>query len=421
MPPPTPTSRQLLTAGLAAFAVYFAMYAFRKPVTAVGFADQAALWPGLDYKATIVIAQAIGYALSKMLGVRVVAAHRAGGRGRLILALVALAWGALIGFALLPARFGPLCLFLNGLPLGMIWGLVFRYLEGRRASDLLAAMLTASFILSSGVTKSVGALLVAGGVSPFVMPALTGVLFAPVLVVALVVLGRLPPPDAADEAARGVRLAMDGPARRAYVRAHAVPLIVLIPGYVILTALRDFRDNFAPELWAALGHAASPAIFAVSEVPVTIVVLAAMALLTLVRSNLGALLTIHAAVFAGAVLLVVATLLFRSGVLGSVGWVIWTGIGIYIAYAPFSAVLFDRMMSLSRMPGNAAFLIYLADSFGYAGSVALLVLRTLTQGHGAWLGFFERAVLATGVVLAVASAVSAAWFVRRHGGTSSTR
>ncbi len=34
-------------------------------------------------------------------------------------------------------------------------------------SELLAAMLTASFILSSGATKTAGALLVQNGVSPF--------------------------------------------------------------------------------------------------------------------------------------------------------------------------------------------------------------------------------------------------------------
>lgn len=56
-----------------------------------------------------------------MLGVKVVAEHSGDRRARLILSLVGASWIALLGFALLPARFGPLCLFLNGLPLGMIW------------------------------------------------------------------------------------------------------------------------------------------------------------------------------------------------------------------------------------------------------------------------------------------------------------
>jgi len=33
-------------------------------------------------------------------------------------------------------------LFLNGFPLGMIWGLVFSYVEGRRTTELMAAILS---------------------------------------------------------------------------------------------------------------------------------------------------------------------------------------------------------------------------------------------------------------------------------------
>lgn len=413
LPTPAPSRSSLFAAGLAAFCVYFAMYAFRKPVMAVAFADQPPLWHLLDYKATLIIAQAVGYALSKMLGVKVVAEHRSDRRARLILSLVAASWAALLGFALLPARFGPLCLFLNGLPLGMIWGLVFRYLEGRRVSELLAAMLTASFILSSGATRTVGALLVQHGLSPFWMPAVAGLSFAPVLVVALAVLARTPPPDAQDRAERGVRAPMDRAARHAYLQAHALPLTALVAGYTILAALRDFRDNFAAEIWTELGNGTPAAMFSLTEIPVTLVVLAGLALLAMVRSNLRALLAIHAAILFGGLLLCGATALFNWGAIGPVAWMTLTGLGIYSAYAPFSAVLFDRMMSLSRSPGNAGFLIYVADSFGYVGSVALLLLRELAEDRACWLGFYTTATVATGILLALATLVSGWWFLRR--------
>ena len=48
-------------------------------------------------------------------------------------------------------------MFLNGLPLGMIWGLIFGFLEGRRTTEFLGSILCASFIVSSGVVKAVGA------------------------------------------------------------------------------------------------------------------------------------------------------------------------------------------------------------------------------------------------------------------------
>ena len=48
-----------------------------------------------------------------------------------------IAWGeiALVLFAVLPPAGKVAALFLNGLPLGAVWGIVFSFLEGRRTSD----------------------------------------------------------------------------------------------------------------------------------------------------------------------------------------------------------------------------------------------------------------------------------------------
>ncbi len=73
--------------------------------------------------------------------------------------LIFLSWLALVLFALIPAPWNVFTMFLNGLPLGMIWGLVFGFMEGRRTSEVLGAILCASFIVSSGAVKSVGKLL----------------------------------------------------------------------------------------------------------------------------------------------------------------------------------------------------------------------------------------------------------------------
>jgi hypothetical protein len=52
--------------------------------------------------------------------------------------LIGFAWVALLGFALLRAPWNIACLFLNELPLGMVWGVIFGYLEGRRGTELMA-------------------------------------------------------------------------------------------------------------------------------------------------------------------------------------------------------------------------------------------------------------------------------------------
>ena len=401
----------LVVGGAAAFSAYFSMYAFRKPFAAATFADHAEWLGTLDYKTALLIAQVIGYALSKLIGIRVIAEFGRKGRATAILGLIGVSWLALVAFALIPAPWNVVCLFFNGLPLGMIWGLVFSYIEGRRASEALGAMLCASFILSSGVVKSVAMLVMRWGVSEYWMPATTGALFVPLLLVSLWLLERLPPPDDRDEAERTVRVPMLGKDRMSFLRTHGVAMALLVSGYVLLTAIRDFRDNFAAELWDAMGYGGAASVFSESELPIAIAALAVLGALMLIRDNMRALLAMHGIVFAGAVMLGLSTLAFQMHLLAPLPYMILTGAGLYFAYTPFNAMLFDRMIAAIGHAGNAGFLIYIADSSGYVGSVALLLYRSLGEPTMRWLPFYMNAAYATSVAVAVCTVLSAAWFV----------
>lgn len=402
----------LFLGGLAAFAAYFAMYAFRKPFAVGTYADVAGWHVAIDYKTALLIAQVLGYALSKMVGVRVISETGRQGRAGMILALIGTSWIALVLFALLPAPWNVACLFFNGLPLGLIWGLVFSYVEGRRATELLGSMLCASFILSSGVVKSVAMLLMDAGIPERWMPAATGLAFVPLLLIALWQLERLPPPDARDEAERTTRVPMRAEERAAFLRAHGTTLVMLVLGYVLLTALRDVRDNYAAELWTALGHGGEAAMFSASEVPVAVLTLAALALLMLIRDNLRALLAMHGLILLGALCLGGATLAFQAGLLGPLPWMIVVGAGLYLAYTPFNAMLFDRMIATIGTAANAGFLIYIADASGYVGSVALLLVHSLGTPDVRWLTFFIACCHATALAVGGLTLLSALHFMR---------
>jgi len=403
-----------LVAGLAGFSAYFAMYAFRKPFTAATY-DHVPGWHfPLDYKVVLVIAQVAGYALSKFIGVKLVSEIDPRHRAWAIIGLVGASWLALIAFALIPAPWNVIALFVNGLPLGMIWGLVYGFMEGRRVSEVLASILCASFILSSGVVKSVGAWLMdAGHVDPFWMPAATGALFMPLLFVSTWLLSQLPPPSARDEAERVRRAPMTGAQRGAFLKAYAPGLIAIVFAYILLTAFRDFRDNFAAEIWTALGYGGQAAMFSASEVPVAFIALIGMAGVIMVRNNRRALMVIHAMIGGGFVLLGVATAAFQAHLIPPLAWVILAGSGLYIAYNPINAVLFDRLVAASGRVANAGFLIYVADSFGYMGSVALLLWRNLGQSQLNWLQFFTVGAYVTSVLGAVATAIAGLYFYRR--------
>ncbi len=162
----------------AAFGAYFCMYAFRKPFTAATYSG-GLVW-GIGEKTALVTAQVLGYTLSKVIGIRVVAEMSPEKRAAAILVLIAMAEAALVLFAVAPSPLHVACLFLNGLPLGMVFGMVLGFLEGRRLTEALTAGLCASFILADGVTKSVGTWLLQNGVTERWMPALAGlVLRAP--------------------------------------------------------------------------------------------------------------------------------------------------------------------------------------------------------------------------------------------------
>jgi uncharacterized protein DUF5690 len=376
----------LVASGLA-FVTYFCMYAFRKPFAAASYAGDA--WLGLDLKTFFVASQVIGYTLSKFLGIKWVSEVTRARRLGMLIGLVLISELALLGFATLPPAGKAVALFFNGLPLGMIWGLVVRYLEGRRASELLLAGLSCSFILASGAVKDVARWLMQLGVAVYWMPAATGLLFLVPLLVSATLLDRLPDPDAQDVALREERLPMYAADRRAFGRRFLPGLLLLVLVYLGLTAFRDFRDNYGVELFEELGYAREPALFSRTELPVAALVLGLLGAMSLVRDRRRGLVGVFAVMTAGLVLIGGATLGRQGGWLSGQAWMICVGLGGYLAYVPFSSFLFDRIMAATRFAGTAVFAVNLADAVGYTGSVGLLLFKDLVAHDTSRLAFFE--------------------------------
>lgn len=374
---------------LAAFCVYACMYAFRKPFTAATFADGPMIL-GLDYKSALVIIQVIGYMMSKFLGIKVVSEMSGSKRALAILVLIGIAEVALLGFALIPRPWNAVCLFLNGLPLGMIWGLVFSFVEGRKQTEIMGLGLCASFVFSSGLVKDAGKWLMGMGVDEFWMPFSTGLVFVIPLLIFLFILSQVPPPTAQDEAERTKRAPMNGKERWAYFQKFALGLTLLVIVYTFLTAYRDFRDNFLADIWVDLRGADNEVNFSTTETPVSIIVLAGLMLIVLVKDNFKALMVNHLAVMLGVLTAGLSTYFHQLGMMNDYLWIILTGIGTYVAYIPFNSILFDRMIAVFRHVGTVGFLIYLADAFGYLGSVGVLIYKNFGAPDLSWVKFFTQ-------------------------------
>ncbi len=397
-------------AAVVSFGVYFCMYAFRKPFDAVQFSGTKFLGTDVELKTACVIAQVIGYMLSKYLGTKVCSEAAAGRRAFLLVGLILFAECALVLFGYAPAALKPAAMFLNGLPLGMVWGLCVRYLEGRRASEVMVAGLSCSYIIAGAVTRDIGRDLVmrTWGVPEAWMPVVTGLLFLGPFVLAVALLNQLPAPSAADVAARAERVPMNGRQRRAFLVHFGAGFGLLSAAYFFLTALRDFRDHYGIELFDALGLSGQRAIFTRTELWAMFGVMGVLAVLTLVRDNRRALVAVYAVIVGGFALIGAATVAFRAGALPGYGWMAAVGLGMYLAYVPFGAVLFERMMAASRFNGTAVFAIQFADGIGYTGSVLFQLFRDLAFGQFNRLEFFTPYALVVsvaGVLLMTASGV----------------
>lgn len=239
------------------------------------------------------------------------------------------------------------------------------------------------------------------------MPALTGLLFAPLLILAVTGLAQMPPPDAEDEAQRVRRAPMSARDRAALLAKHGPVLAVLVAVYVLLTAVRDFRDNFSAEIWSELGFKDAAAMFSVSELPVAVIVLIGLACLMRVRDNRRAVGFNLGFIGAGLAILGLSTGLHQVGWLGPVGWMVASGAGLYMAYTPFNGMLFDRMIAATGTVGTAGFLIYVADASGYVGSVALLLVKAFARLELDWIHFLTALAYVTSLAGMVGIAAAA--------------
>ena len=386
----------------AALLTYMSMYAFRKPLSAAMF-EGLTYW-GLDFKIIAIISQVIGYTCSKFLGIKIVSGMQPKERIAYILGLVGIAWVALLLFALVPPPYNVVCLVVNGLPLGMIFGIVISVLEGRRNTELLSAGLCISFITASGITKAVGKFLIVHlGVSDFWMPFLVGLIFLPVLLLGVWLLGKIPPPSEEDKQLRSERAPMTAHERARFFHSFSWGIIFSTLIYATLTVYRDLRDNFAVELWAQLGYEDNAGILAVSEICIAILVLSIIASMIRVINNRIAFYSNIIIFFFGGLVLFGSTWLFSEGALAPVLWMVFSGFGLYLCYACFHTMFFERWIALFRYRSNISFLICISDSFGYLGSVGVLLYKNFFTRELDWLSFITHAAYIAGGVIVLFS------------------
>ena len=352
---------------------------------------------------------------SKFYGIKFIAELKRIGRGKLILLLVGISWIAWLLFAIVPAPYNFWALALNGFPLGLLWGVVFSYVEGRRTTDFISAALAVSFIFGSGVAKSTALWVMdVWKVNEYWMPFVVGLIFFIPLLLFVFLMEKIPAPDERDVALRTVRVPMDLQKRNAFIKQFLPGLIALVVIYIFVTVLREVRDNYMADMWRESRAVFESDVFVKTETIISLVILVMISSMIAIRNNFRVLLITHGIMVGGFVLSAIATLFFIEGSISMFSWTTAVGLGLYMVYIPFNSLLFDRLLAAFRFAGTVGFLIYIADSFGYLASVAVLISKSIFKLQMHWLPFYESLVLTMAVVGIAGSIFSVMYFAAKY-------
>jgi hypothetical protein len=127
-------------------------------------------------------------------------------------------------------------------------------MEGRRSTDVILAMTSTSFIISSGIAKDIGLKVMDDwNVTVFWMPAFVGLVFTPLLALGCFMLqyvnfplipSQIPEPTVQEVASRSTRKAMGSKERMAFVIEIWPGLLCILIAFFLTSSYRGGCINF---------------------------------------------------------------------------------------------------------------------------------------------------------------------------------
>ena len=368
----------------AAFGTYFCMYAFRKPFS-TGLYENYELF-GFSYKTILIVTQVFGYMISKFLGIKIISELQKKQRIVLIISLIAISELALLLFGLIPFPYNWVFMLLNGLPLGMVWGIIFSFLEGRRITEFISVGLSINLVMGSGILKTFYLTIRdLTQISEFWMPATIGFMFLPIFLLFVWMLAQIPKPSTADLLTRNERKPLTKSAKNKLLREFSIGFWAIVFIYMMLTTIRDFRDNFSIEIWKSLNVGFNKNTFAQSEMLIGFFVLMLLFSVGFIKENNKAFAYIQLLILCGILACGFSTWLFQEGKLSAYTWMILLGISFFLPYLLIQTLYFERFIAVFKLNANAGFFVYICDSMGYLGSVFLMLYREFFMKQVSWV------------------------------------
>jgi hypothetical protein len=263
--------------------------------------------------------------------------------------------------------------------------------------------------------KTVGGWLMLNfGITEFWVPFYTGLVFVGPLLFFVFLIEKIPPPSEEDIASRMNRVPMLAEDRKKFTRLFLPGLVACILIYAFATIFRDMRDNFSAEMWKEMGFFDKPELFAKTETPITLIILVLIGSMVLIKNSFKALMLSHFFIGLGFIIAGLSSYFYISNSLSPIWWMTLVGLGLYMVYIPFNSVFFERLIAAFKHTGNVGFLIYLADSFGYVGSVGVMLSKEVFKVQLNWVTFFSNSVIWLSLVGLALTLFSAIYFYTKY-------
>jgi hypothetical protein len=210
------------------------------------------------------------------------------------------------------------------------------------------------------------------------------------------------------------RTPMDAAQRSEFIKTYLPGIIAAVLIYCFATIFRDIRDNFSADMWKEMGYLNQPALFSKTETPITLVILILIGSMVMIKNSFKAFMLAHFFIALGFIVAGVSTYLFTKEIITPYWWMTLVGLGLYMVYIPFNSVYFERLIATFRFTGNVGFLIYVADSFGYLGSVSVLLSKEIFKVQLNWVHFFSNSVMVLSVAGVFISIYAARYFSKKR-------
>jgi Family of unknown function (DUF5690) len=88
--------------------------------------------------------------------------------------------------------------------------------------------------------------------------------------------------------------------------------------------------------------------------------------------------------------------------------------GLYLGYVAKNCLYYERMLATYTINGNVGFVMYIADAFGYLGTIIVLIVKEYAHWQIDWLDFFIKAFYFGGIVGIILVYITLRGFVNKY-------